>query len=283
MKIHFTKMHGCGNDYVYVDGSKENIPDRAKTSVYVSDRHKGIGSDGLIVIDPADDADFTMDMYNADGSNSEMCGNGIRCVAKYVYDHHLTDKDEIDVHTGAGIKHLKLFIKDGKVDRVRVNMGSPVLKPEDVPINYPGDLDRIIDRPLVIGGQSYQITAVSVGNPHCIVRVRDTKTFDVEHIGPLFENDPVFPNRVNAEFITVDDRKNVTMRVWERGSGETQACGTGACAVAVACVLNGWTDDHVTIHLLGGDLELFYDQAGDTVWMTGPAVTVFEGDAEIPD
>lgn len=291
--MRFTKMHGIGNDYVYVDGSCERPQNPEKAARFVSDRHFGIGSDGLIIINPSDTADFEMEMYNADGSRGKMCGNGIRCVGKYVSDHHMTDKDEITVETLAGIKHLKLHKKDGSVDLVKVDMGAPILAPAMIPADVSaagsavrtehtgewGEVIREADIPLK-DTFSMKGTCVSIGNPHCVVQVQDVAGFDVCGIGPLFEHNPVFPEGVNTEFIHVDDKKNITMRVWERGSGETWACGTGACAVAVACILNGLTDDSVTVHLRGGDLMIEWDRRRNTVFMTGPAVTVFEGEID---
>ncbi len=290
----FTKMHGIGNDYVYVDGSKERPENPSRVSEIVSDRHFGIGSDGLILINPSKKADFEMEMYNADGSRGKMCGNGIRCVGKYVYDHHLTDKKELSIETLAGIKHLKLEVTDGQVVRVRVDMGAPILKPELVPVDLKalegqvsaehmerwGDVIREAPIPLK-DSFSMKGTCVSMGNPHCVVQVADVPGFDVAGIGQLFEHNAFFPEGVNTEFIHVEDRKNVRMRVWERGSGETWACGTGACAVAVACILNGLTETKVTVHLRGGDLEIEWDQEKNTVFMTGPATTVFEGEINL--
>ena len=272
----FTKMQGLGNDYVYINCLKEEVKNPSELSKQVSDRHFGIGSDGLILIKPSEIADFCMDMYNADGSQSEMCGNGIRCVAKYVYDYGLTDKTQISIETLAGIKYLDLQVEDGKVQLVTVNMGSPELVPENIPVK--SDKERLVKEPIVVDGTTYEMTCVSMGNPHCIVFVEDTKTFPLEEVGPKFETHEVFPNRVNAEFIQILDRKTVNMRVWERGSGETLACGTGACASAVACVLNDLTDDEITIHLLGGDLQIKWDREQNLVYMTGPAKVVFDGE-----
>lgn len=275
----FTKMHGCGNDYVYVNCFEENVPDPAAVSVYVSDRHFGIGADGLILICPSDIADFRMAMYNADGSEGSMCGNGIRCVAKYVYDHGMTDKTAISVETKSGIKDLELTVEDGKVSFVKVNMGAPILTPGQIPVL--SDADRVMDEPITVLGEEYRMTCVSMGNPHAVVFVEDTKTFPVEKLGPHFENHELFPDRINTEFVQILSRGEANMRVWERGSGETWACGTGTCASVVASVLNGYTDDRVLVHLLGGDLRIFYDRAADTVWMTGPATTVFEGEIDV--
>lgn len=275
----FTKMEGLGNDYVYVNCFEETVEDPKRVAIKVSDRHFGIGSDGLILIKPSEVADFCMDMYNADGSQSEMCGNGIRCVAKYVYDYGLTDKTSISVETLAGIKYLDLKIENGKAVMITVNMGSPELIAEKVPVK--SDEEKVIDETIVVGTKEYRMTCVSMGNPHCIVFVDDTKHFPLEEVGPLFENHEVFPNRVNAEFIQILDRNTVNMRVWERGSGETLACGTGACATAVACCLNGHTEDEVTVHLLGGDLHIKWDREANLVYMTGPARVVFDGEIEL--
>lgn len=280
MNMKFTKMHGCGNDYVYVDCTNEMIENPSEVSKYVSDRHFGIGSDGLILICSSETADFRMAMYNADGSEGAMCGNGIRCVAKYVYDKGLTDKKNISIETKSGIKELELTVEDGKVSLVKVNMGAPILKAKDIPVDV--DTEKCIDSDINVAGKDYKITCVSMGNPHAVTFIdEDVKTFPIEKIGPKFENHPMFPDRVNTEFVQVLNRHEVNMRVWERGSGETLACGTGTCATVVACVLNGLTDDEVTVHLLGGDLFIKYDRENDTVWMTGPAVIAFEGTIEL--
>lgn len=271
----FTKMQGLGNDYVYVNCFEEKIETPSELAVKISDRHFGVGSDGLIMINPSEKADFEMEMYNADGSRGEMCGNGIRCVGKYVYDYGLTDKTEISVETLGGIKYLSLNVEDGKVRSVRVDMGSPVLRPEDIPVRCEGE--RAVDVPVTVDGTEYRMTCVSMGNPHAVVFVDDVKRFPLETVGPKFENHEVFPNRVNTEFVRVIDRKTAEMRVWERGSGETLACGTGACAVAVACALNGLGEDEMTVKLLGGDLLIQWDRENDKVYMTGPAETVFDG------
>lgn len=280
MNMKFTKMHGCGNDYVYVDCTNEMIENPSEVSKYVSDRHFGIGSDGLILICSSETVDFRMAMYNADGSEGAMCGNGIRCVAKYVYDKGLTDKKNISIETKSGIKELELTVEDGKVSLVKVNMGAPILKAKDIPVYV--DTEKCIDSDINVDGKDYKITCVSMGNPHAVTFIdEDVKTFPIEKIGPKFENHPMFPDRVNTEFVQVLNRHEVNMRVWERGSGETLACGTGTCATVVACVLNGLTDDEVTVHLLGGDLFIKYDRENDTVWMTGPAVIAFEGTIEL--
>lgn len=272
----FTKMHGIGNDYVYVNCLKEKIEDPEKMAIFVSDRHFGIGSDGLILIYPSEVADFEMRMYNADGSRGEMCGNGIRCVAKYVYDYGLTDKTSISVETLGGIKYLDLTVEDGKVVLVKVDMGSPILASEEIPIV--SEQEQVINEILEVNGQEYRMTGVSMGNPHAVIFADDVQGLDLEKIGPDFENHPRFPKRVNTEFVRVIDSKTVEMRVWERGSGETLACGTGACATAVACVLNGKTDDEITVRLLGGDLQIQWNREANKVYMTGPATVVFDGE-----
>ena len=275
----FTKMQGIGNDYVYINCLKETVRDPQKLAVIVSDRHFGIGSDGLILIKPSDAADFEMDMYNADGSRGKMCGNGIRCVGKYVYDYGLTDKTKLDIMTGSGIRHLELTVRDGRVALVTVDMGTPVLKAADVPVR--SDMDRVISAPLTAAGRNWLVTCVSMGNPHCVVRLDDQEDlagFPIEEIGPGFENHDMFPDRVNTEFIRILDRHTIEMRVWERGSGETLACGTGACASAVAAALNGWTEPEVTVRLLGGDLQVRWDRQNGMVFMTGPAEVVFDGE-----
>ena len=322
----FTKMHGIGNDYVYVNAIENDIPDPSALAIPVSDRHFGIGSDGLILIKASDRADFMMDMYNADGSRGKMCGNGIRCVGKYVYDHGLTNKKIVTIETLSGIKTLNLTVKP--VDEVpgykavsnngyvvsdaTVNMGSPILEPEEVPVIVPEGFvprkvsevlrenseiglaagvgekaeDIVIGRdekvavrmPIMINDTMYFGTCVSMGNPHVVVFVDRTDDFPIEKIGPSFENNRLFPDRINTEFVQIIDRNHVKMRVWERGSGETLACGTGACATVVACILNGKTDDEVTVSLLGGDLKIRWNREDNLVFMTGPATTVFEGE-----
>lgn len=281
----FTKMHGCGNDYVYVDCTKEVIPDIEATAIRVSDRHFGIGSDGLILIKSSEVADFEMDMYNADGSRGKMCGNGIRCVAKYVYDHGLTNKTKITVDTQAGIKTLQLTVCDGKVSKVRVDMGEPVLIPQEIPVKASvlgladDRREAIVAQPFTVANSSYDITCVSMGNPHCVTFIdEDVRSFPLESIGPLFEKHELFPEGVNTEFVNIIDKEHLRMRVWERGSGETLACGTGACAVAVASYLNGFTGRNVDIELMGGHLEIAYDEATNHVFMTGPATEVFSGE-----
>ena len=279
----FTKMQGLGNDYVYVNCFKEKIDNPSEVAKFVSDRHFGIGSDGLIMINPSKVADFEMEMYNADGSRGEMCGNGIRCVAKYVYDYGLTDKTHISVETLGGIKYLDLTVKDGKVALVRVDMGEPELDPEKIPIimkGYSDETDRVLNAQIKVDGKEYHMTGVSMGNPHDVVYIDDVQGLDIEKIGPKFENHERFPQRINTEFSRVIDRKTVEMRVWERGSGETLACGTGACAVAVASILNGYTEREVEIRLLGGNLQIEWNEEDNHVYMTGPAAVVFDGEID---
>ena len=275
----FTKMHGIGNDYVYVNCFKETVEHPSEMAIKVSDRHFGIGSDGLILIKPSEMADGKMEMYNADGSQGAMCGNGIRCVAKYMYDYGITDKTSISVETKSGIKYLDLTIKDGKVDTVKVNMGTPILKAVDIPVR--SEKEQVIDEPVMVDGKEWNITCVSMGNPHAITYIDDVKNLEIEKIGPKFENHEIFPDRVNTEFVRVIDRNTVEMRVWERGSGETLACGTGACAVAVSSILNGLTEEEVTVKLLGGDLKIFWDRTENKVYMTGSATTVFDGEIDL--
>lgn len=278
-KLQFTKMQGLGNDYVYVDCTKKKLENASEVAVKVSDRHFGIGSDGLILINASNVANFEMEMYNADGSRGEMCGNGIRCVAKYVYDYGLTDQTHISVETLGGIKYLDLTVEEGRVRQVRVDMGRPMLCPAEIPVIANGE--SVIDMPIEVDGTEYRMTAVGMGNPHTVVFVEDVDGLEIERIGPKFEHHPCFPNRVNTEFVKVLDRNTVKMRVWERGSGETLACGTGACAVAVACILNGLTENKVTVQLLGGDLLIEWDREADKVYMTGPAEVVFDGEIEL--
>lgn len=277
--MRFTKMHGCGNDYVYINCMEKPVKQPAALAKWVSDRHFGIGSDGLILICPSEAADFRMAMYNADGSEGEMCGNGIRCIAKYVYDYGLTDKTKLSIETKAGVKYLDLTLENGKVSLVKVNMGSPILEPARIPVV--SEKERVVDEPVSVDGKQYYFTGVSMGNPHAVVFVEDTASLDLEKIGPSFEHHELFPERINTEFVQVLNQNEINMRVWERGSGETLACGTGTCASAVACVLAGRTGEHLTVHLLGGDLQIFYDRAADTVWMTGPATVVFDGEIDI--
>ena len=277
----FTKMQGIGNDYVYINCFEETVKDPSAVARFVSDRHFGIGSDGLILIRPSQVADCEMDMYNLDGSQGAMCGNGIRCVAKYVFDHGIVNKTSISIATKSGIKYVDLTVKDGKASLIRVNMGSPILQATQIPVV--ADTEQVIDAPIQVDGQEYHYTAVSMGNPHATVYVEDTDSLDLAKIGPSFENHVNFPDRINTEFVQVLDKHTVKMRVWERGSGETLACGTGACAVAVASILNGHVspDTPVTVKLLGGDLQIFWNRSENLVYMTGPAVTVFDGQIDL--
>ncbi len=282
----FTKMQGCGNDYVYVNGFEEKIPQEKKPELVrrLSDRHFGIGGDGVIFINPSDIADFEMEMYNADGTRSQMCGNGIRCVGKFVYDKGLTDKEQITVVSAGKIKYLDMTVEKnpadgdnrGMVTKVRVNMGSPILTPEDIPVRVQGD--EAVDVPVKVDGKEYRMTCVSMGNPHAVIFMNGVAELNLEQIGPSFENHECFPERTNTEFVEILDRGHVFMRVWERGTGETLACGTGCCATAVACVLNGLTDEKITVKLLGGELFIEWDRQQNVIFMTGPAVTVFEGE-----
>lgn len=277
----FTKMQGIGNDYVYVNCFEETIANPSAVARFVSDRHFGIGSDGLILVKPSDVADCEMDMYNLDGSQGAMCGNGIRCVAKFAYDHGIVRKKNITVNTKSGIKYLDLDIKNGKVSSVKVNMGSPILTAKMIPVV--SDKEQVINQPLDVNGTIWNITAVSMGNPHAVTYVEDVDSLDIEKVGPMFENHIDFPDRINTEFVKVIDRRTLQMRVWERGSGETLACGTGACAVAVASTLNGLVDKDVpvTVKLLGGDLQILWNRQENLVYMTGPATTVFEGEIDL--
>lgn len=276
----FTKMHGIGNDYVYVNCFEESVPNPERVSEFVSDRHFGIGSDGLVLIMPSDKADFRMRMFNADGSEGMMCGNATRCIGKYVYDNKLTDKTEITLETKSGVKRLKLFIKDGLVDTVEVDMGQAVLKPCDIPMKAEGD--SFINSPIEVDGGTYNVTAVSMGNPHCVIFTEGVDGLDLEKIGPSFENHPLFPERVNTEFCELLQNGTIKMRVWERGSGETWACGTGACASAVAAVLCGHRkrDEEIILKLRGGELAIKYKSDGG-VMMKGTATKVFDGEIDI--
>ncbi len=271
----FTKMQGCGNDYIYVNCFAENVEDRPALARKISDRHFGIGGDGLICIDRSDVADFKMDMYNADGSHGKMCGNGIRCVAKYVYDNGMTDKTELTVETGSGVKTLQLQVEDGKVSTVRVCMGSPEFRPAQIPMKVEGE--NFIMRPIEVCGKRWDVTAVSMGNPHAVVFVDNVDWLNLEEIGPAFENHPMFPERVNTEFVQVVDEHTLKMRVWERGSGETLACGTGSSASLAAAVVCGKSAARVKMLLRGGELEIEWNRAENLIYMTGPAVKVFDG------
>jgi len=276
----FTKMQGAGNDYVYVNCFVEQLDDPAAVAVKVSNRNFGIGSDGLILIMPSDQADVRMRMFNSDGSESEMCGNGIRCVAKYAYDHGIVIKKEISAETGAGILTLQLVTgADGKVEKVRVNMGPPRLTKAEIPM-LGNPADRVVNEPLNILHSTFNITCASMGNPHCVIFVDDVESFQVEKYGPLIENHELFPRRTNVEFVQVLSRTEVRQRTWERGAGETLACGTGSSAVTAACVLNGLTEKKILNHLSGGDLEMEWGDDGN-IYMTGPAVEVFSGEIEI--
>lgn len=278
-KFKFTKMHGAGNDYIYVNCFEEKVEDINATAKKVSDRHFGIGSDGLVLICPSDKADFRMDMYNSDGSQAEMCGNATRCVGKYVYDRGLTDKTRVTLETLAGIKILDLNVKEGKVESVTVNMGSPELVPKNIPID--SDKERFISEDVEVLGKTYKVTGVSMGNPHAVTFIDDTDSLEIEKIGPHFENHKLFPKRINTEFAQIVDRRTIKMRVWERGAGETLACGTGACATLVAAYLNGLTDNEADLVLLGGTLHIKYDEKENAVYMTGPAAFVFDGEIEV--
>ncbi len=280
MKLKFTKMHGCGNDYIYFNCFEQQVADPEALSIRLSDRHFGIGGDGIVLICPSDVADAKMRMFNADGSEGKMCGNATRCIGKYMYEHGLISKPEMTLETLSGIKILKMTEQDGKIASVRVDMGKAILKPSEIPTRYEGD--TAVSVPLTVDGTEYAVTCVSMGNPHCIVFVdQDVSTLDLPKIGPSFENHDMFPERINTEFIRVMDDHTLQMRVWERGSGETLACGTGACAAAVAAVLNGYCPkgEDITIHLIGGDLNICYTD--EAVFLTGPATTVFEGSIEL--
>ena len=274
--IKFTKMHGLGNDYVYMDAIHQNIENESLLAQFVSNRNFGIGSDGLILICKSDIADFKMRMFNSDGSEAEMCGNGIRCVGKFVYDKGMTDKTEVRIETLAGIKVLNFNIKEGKVESVRVDMGEPILEPKNIPVISEEKIVKNLKIKAI--DKEFKFTAVSMGNPHAITLVEDVKSFDVKKYGEVIEIDSKFPNKTNVEFIERLDKDNIKMRVWERGAGETLACGTGACASVVACILNNLTNRKVKVELLGGFLEIEWNQEDNHVYMTGPAVTVFEGE-----
>ena len=280
MEFKFSKMHGLGNDYVYVDCTQEKLHHPEEIAKRISDRRFGIGSDGLILICPSEKADFEMRMFNADGSEGRMCGNGIRCVGKYVYDHGLTEKTDLEIDTKSGIKHLKLIVEEGKVTFVEVQMGKASLRPKDIPVET--DYDDFISQPMLVGGEAYLVTCVSMGSPHAVIFSDEIDTLPLERIGPLFERHEKFPERINTEFIQVIDRYTLNMRVWERGSGETFACGTGACASVVAAVLNGHCDydSDITVQLRGGELFITYLQDGSVI-MKGPAAHVFDGIMEL--
>ena len=279
----FSKMHGIGNDYIYINCFQETVTDPEKLSIFMSNVRFGVGSDGLVLILPSEVADFRMRIFNADGSEAMMCGNATRCVGKYVYEHGMTDKTEVSLETNSGIKYLTLYVNEAtnKVDAVKVDMGKAILKPAEIPVADDGDL--FIAKPVVVDGVSYDMTCVSMGNPHAVVFLPEIDSLDLEKIGPSFEHHPLFPNRVNTEFIRVIDEHTLQMRVWERGSGETFACGTGACAAAVASVLNGYCkrEQEILIHLRGGDLRIIYHN-DESVTMIGPATFIFEGKMEYP-
>lgn len=278
----FTKMHGCGNDYIYIDCFKENVEDEKKAAIFLSDRHFGVGGDGIILIKKGTKADFEMVMYNADGSRGAMCGNGIRCVAKYVYDNKLTDSKSISIESMGAVKYIDVKTEDDKVVSARVDMGAPILDASRIPVNT--KKEKVINEDINLGGRDFKMTCVSMGNPHAVMFIDESpRDFDLNHYGALFEsNTDVFPDRVNAEFARIIDRKNIEMRVYERGTGETLACGTGTCATVVAAILNGLTDNDVTVHLLGGDLEISWSgNENDSVFMTGPATYVFTGEIDI--
>ncbi|MGL4737586.1 MAG: diaminopimelate epimerase [Cellulosilyticaceae bacterium] len=275
MKRAFTKMHGCGNDYIYFNCLRDELEKPNALSIKLSDRHFSIGGDGIILICPSQVADGKMRIFNADGSEAKMCGNGIRCVAKYLYDHRIVDDQAFTIDTLSGLKHVKVHTRDGRVDEVCVDMGAPILEPRRIPVALEGE--RIVGYILEVGTECYAITCVSMGNPHCIVFVEDTASVALEVVGPQFEKHELFPDQVNTEFVQVINEHELAMRVWERGSGETFACGTGACAAVVAAVLNGYCkmNEEITVHLRGGDLVINY--TGSTVYMTGEAVQTFEG------
>ena len=278
--LKFTKMHGLGNDYVYMDAINQKIENRSELAKFVSDRHFGIGGDGLILICPSEVADFRMQMFNQDGSEAEMCGNGIRCVGKFVYDKGLTDKENITIETLAGIKTLEMKVDNNKVQEVKVDMGEPILEPEKIPVTF--SKRPVKDLKLNILDRNFTFTCVSMGNPHSITFIdEDVEKFDIQKYGRLIEVDKTFPNKTNVEFVNIIDNKTLKMRVWERGAGETLACGTGACSVAVAGVLNGYTSREVTVNLLGGNLKINWNGIDNHIYMTGPATTVFEGQIEI--
>lgn len=272
----FTKMHGAGNDYIYMNGFVQEIENPSALAIRLSNRNFGIGSDGLVLILPSENSDFRMQMFNSDGSEAEMCGNASRCVGKYVYDNGLTTKKEIALETKAGVKYITLLEGDEKARKVTVDMGEPILDPVQIPVKV--DKEPVLNFPLDIDGKMWEISCVSMGNPHAVVFTTGIKELDLPVIGPKFEKHPIFPRKTNTEFIEVVDRKTLNMRVWERGAGETLACGTGACAAAVAAILNGYCDRKITIHLIGGDLEIEWDEQNNHVYMTGEAVTVFEGE-----
>ena len=277
----FTKMHGIGNDYIYIDCLKETVDNESEAAIKLSDRHFGVGGDGLILIKKGTQADFEMVMYNPDGTRAEMCGNAIRCVARYVYDKGYIKGTELSIESMGKVKYITLTVENNAVKCVRVDMGAPVLKAADVPVV--SDSDKVINKEITVDSKKFNMTCVSMGNPHAVMFIdKSPNEFELEHFGPLFENNKIFPNRVNAEFARVTDRKNIDMRVWERGTGETLACGTGTCATVVAAILNGYVDNEVTVHLLGGDLQIYWSgDENDSVIMTGPAEYVFSGEIDL--
>lgn len=278
--MRFTKMHGCGNDYIYIDGEKEKIAQEEKPALvrFLSDRHFGIGGDGVIFINPSTEADFEMEMYNADGSRGEMCGNGIRCVGKYVYDKGLTDKITISVISAGKIKYLDMKVDQERVKSVKVNMGAPEFTAKNIPVIC--DRETAVNEPIIVAGKEYHMTCVSMGNPHAVVLLDDVEQLEIEKIGPYFEKHARFPNRINTEFVRIIDRCHVQMRVWERGTGETLACGTGCCATVAACIVNGLTNNKVAVKVLGGEILIEWDRRENCIYMTGPAETVFDGEID---
>lgn len=282
MRINFVKMHGAGNDYIYVDGMKQTISNESEAAKKLSDRHFSVGGDGLIIIKKGTVADYEMVMYNSDGSRGAMCGNGIRCVAKYLFDNGYTDGEEFTVESMGAVKKIKVNTVNGKAVTARVDMGKPILKASDVPVITNGE--RCINQPITIDDREFKMTCVSMGNPHAVMFIDESpKDFDLNHYGKIAEQSTdIFPDRVNAEFAKIVDRSNIEMRVYERGAGETLACGTGSCATAVAAILNGYCDNNVTIHLLGGDLQIEWSgDENDSIIMTGPAEYAFYGEVEI--
>lgn len=281
MKLSFTKMHGCGNDYIYFNAFTQSIDNPEALSIRLSQRRKSIGGDGIILVCPSDRADAKMRIFNQDGSEAKMCGNGVRCVAKFVVDQGLVpgDRETVAIDTLSGVKQIRLLRENGQVAGATVDMAQAILTPKEIPVLLDGD--RVIGRPVEIGGKTWDITCVSMGNPHCVVFVKDVDSLNLEELGSCFEKNPIFPEQVNTEFIRVLDPHTLQMRVWERGSGETWACGTGACAAAVAAVENGYCpkNEDITVHLVGGDLVIRYTE--ETVYMTGEAVTAFEGEVEV--
>ncbi len=277
----FTKMHGCGNDYIYIDCLTETVKDEKSAAVFLSDRHFGIGGDGIILIKKGTAADFEMVMYNPDGSRAEMCGNAIRCVARYVFDKGYAGKTNFSIESMGKVKYIELFLENGEVKSVKVDMGAPILDAAEIPVISSGK--RVLREKINVGGRNFEMTCVSMGNPHAVMFIDESpRNFELEKFGPLFENNAVFPKRVNAEFAHLEDRKNIEMRVWERGTGETLACGTGTCATVVAAILSGDADNDVTVHLLGGKLEISWSgNEEDSVFMTGPAEYVFSGEIDL--